>query len=100
VGISGCLDDLAVVAVALREGERAVRLLAAAEAIRSAIGASLPSPRLVVRERTIASARAMLGEQAFAAAWAEGQAMSLERAVEYALNEVAAAGKRSSSLGG
>ena len=32
-----------------------------------------------------AAARAQLGEVPFAAAWAEGSAMSLEQAVEYAV---------------
>jgi hypothetical protein len=34
-----------------------------------------------------ADARAALGEEAFARAWAEGQAMSAEQAVEYALRD-------------
>jgi hypothetical protein len=38
-------------------------------------------------ERDVALARAQLGEEAFAAAWAEGQAMSLEEAIAYALGE-------------
>jgi hypothetical protein len=32
-------------------------------------------------ERIIATARAALGEEAFAATWAEGRAMSLEQAI-------------------
>jgi hypothetical protein len=38
-------------------------------------------------ERTVAETRAALGDAAFAAAWAEGRAMSLEQAVEYGLGE-------------
>ena len=38
-------------------------------------------------DSTATEARASLGEQAFARAWAEGQAMTLEQAVEYALQE-------------
>jgi predicted neutral ceramidase superfamily lipid hydrolase len=37
--------------------------------------------------RIVASVRAALDEGAFAAAWAEGQAMSLEDAVAYALED-------------
>ena len=37
------------------------------------------------RARKVAATRASLGEDAFAAAWAEGQAMPLEAAVAYAL---------------
>jgi hypothetical protein len=38
-------------------------------------------------DQAIASARAVLGEDAFAMARAEGQAMTLEQAVAYALEE-------------
>jgi hypothetical protein len=38
-------------------------------------------------ERTVAEAHAALGEAAFAAAWAEGRAMSLDAALDYALGE-------------
>ena len=37
-------------------------------------------------ERTVAEGRTGLGEAAFAAAWAEGRAMSLEEALAYALS--------------
>jgi hypothetical protein len=40
-----------------------------------------------VYERTVAEGRATLGEAAFAAAWTEGRAMSLDQAVAYALEE-------------
>jgi hypothetical protein len=35
----------------------------------------------------VASARAQLGVDVFAAAWAEGQALTLEQAIAEALNE-------------
>jgi hypothetical protein len=35
----------------------------------------------------VAAAQAGLGDEAFAAAWAEGRAMILEQAVAYALDE-------------
>ena len=38
-------------------------------------------------ERTVAAVRASLARQAFAAAWAEGRAMTLEQAIAYALEE-------------
>jgi non-specific serine/threonine protein kinase len=40
-------------------------------------------------DAAIATARAVLGEEAFAAAWAEGQSMTPEQALEYALEEEA-----------
>jgi hypothetical protein len=39
-------------------------------------------------ERTVSDARGALGEEAFAAAWAEGRAMSLEQAIAFALEEL------------
>ena len=62
----------------LGQAERAARLCGAAEALREAIGAPVPRYRGQY-ERAIALARATLGEQAFAAAWAAGRALSLAR---------------------
>jgi hypothetical protein len=42
-----------------------------------------------LNERTLTDARARLDESAFAEAWAAGQALSVERAVELALNALA-----------
>jgi predicted ATPase/class 3 adenylate cyclase len=38
-----------------------------------------------IHERNLAAARAALGEEAFTEAWAGGQALTLEKAIEYAL---------------
>lgn len=38
-------------------------------------------------DQAIAAARAALGEEKFKAAWEEGQKITLEQAVEYALQE-------------
>jgi tetratricopeptide (TPR) repeat protein len=67
--------------------ERAARLLGAAEALRqSKTVPSMPWERRQC-ERAVAAVRGCLGERAFAAAWAEGQAMTVQQAVEYALQE-------------
>jgi hypothetical protein len=64
---------------------RVARLLGAAEAVRLASGKPmLPAERLGYKA-TVAAARAALGEAAFAAAWAAGQALTLEQAVAGAL---------------
>jgi UDP-N-acetylmuramyl pentapeptide synthase len=42
---------------------------------------------LPVAQARVAAVRAALGEEAFAAAWAEGQAMTREQAIAYALEE-------------
>ena len=61
-----------------------MRLFAAAEALREAIGAG--EPRGDARAgQALAPARASLGEEAFAAAWATGRALPLADAVAEAL---------------
>jgi non-specific serine/threonine protein kinase len=88
-GIPPRLGDLAQVAQAQGQPERAVRLWSAAAAQRQALvghplaaDQDLPSQTL---EQAAGSLRARLGATAFDAAWAEGQAMTLEQAVAAAL---------------
>jgi predicted ATPase/class 3 adenylate cyclase len=79
------LEGLAGVAAGLNQPERAARLFAAAEAVREAIGAPADAGVCDLYVPLKAAARDALGEETFAAAWAEGRAMSLAQAVEYAL---------------
>jgi DNA-binding CsgD family transcriptional regulator len=58
----------------------AVRLWGAAEVLREAARIPLSPIERVDYERAVAAARTWLGEQAFAAAWAEGRAMTPEQA--------------------
>jgi hypothetical protein len=81
------LEGLAAVAVAQAQSERAARLFGAAEGGRDAIGAPLPPAERSEHDRSVAAARAALGDEAFAAAWAEGRTMTFERAIAYALTE-------------
>jgi len=69
--------------------ERAARLLGATEAVREAIqiGLSAAYPDRIEYDRYVAAVRAQLDEAVFAAAWAEGRALTLEQAIEYALSE-------------
>ena len=70
------LQGIGVTLVALGRLTEAVRLWGAAEALCTL----LPEERaFVARART--AVRAELGEEAFSAAWAEGQAMTLEQAM-------------------
>jgi hypothetical protein len=54
---------------------------------RLCIGAREAEASHATRERLMAAAREQLGDVAFAAAWAKGQTMTLERAVEKALDD-------------
>ena len=84
------LDRFANLALAEEQAARAARLLGAADAAREAIGSPQPPSEREEHDRVLGAARAAieentLGETTFAEVWAEGQAMSLEQAVEYAL---------------
>jgi tetratricopeptide (TPR) repeat protein len=81
-------EGLAGVA-AQRQPARAARLFGAAEALRETIGAPLPPINRADYERDVAAARAQLHEDAFAAAWAAGRAMTLEQAIAEALGKAA-----------
>jgi tetratricopeptide (TPR) repeat protein len=83
----GCLEGLASFACHQGHFERAATLFGAGEAFREA----LHRPRISGAgeyEQRVASARVALGDAAFATAWAEGRAMTLEQAIEYALATV------------
>jgi tetratricopeptide (TPR) repeat protein len=86
-GIVVGLEGLAAVAVAQGEPEHAARLFGSAEGLREAIGAGMPPAERAEHDRSVAAARTALGQEAFAAAWAEGRAMPLDEAVALALEE-------------
>jgi hypothetical protein len=82
------LESLGVLAMSENDpaaATRAVGLLAAAQALRDAVGTALPLSDRVEFEQHVSRARTLLGEDRFAAAWSEGQRMTLEQAVAYAL---------------
>ena len=79
-GAALATEALAVVACAQEQPERAARLFGAAEAIREAIGAPLPPADQAGHDQGVAAACAHLGQEAFAAAWAEGRGLAGEQA--------------------
>ncbi len=87
-GIGACLAGLARVANSHGQALRAARLLGAVEAICGAIGGIFVPIYAAEYDRTEAATRAALDEQAFAAAWGEGRAMTLEQVIAYALEDV------------
>lgn len=86
--ISLCLEELAGVAGAQGAYARAARLWGAEETLRERLGASVRALYRAAYEHGVQAAERGLGDEAFAAAWAEGRAMTLEGAVSYALEEV------------
>ncbi len=85
-GSTSELEVLGFLAVAQGRTEEAARILGAAEALREAIGAPLsPSERAVYDyERQMSILRASLSPEVLGQAWADGRAMTLEQAIEYA----------------
>src|SRR5262249_37047445 len=61
--------------------EPAARLYGAAEAASDALGSPLKVPPPARYRRHVAAVRDAMGDKAFAAAWAEGRALPLDRAV-------------------
>jgi tetratricopeptide (TPR) repeat protein len=79
------LEGTAELAAAIKEPEMAVQLIAASHALRDAIGASFP-PRLAAgRDAVLKSLQSTVDDASFQLSWAKGEAMSLESAVEFAL---------------
>ena len=82
-----CLESIACVAGGRGEAARAARLLEAAEALREAWGIPRwPHDGAIVEPR-LTKARASSEAEAWEAAFAEGGAMTLEKAVTHALEE-------------
>jgi hypothetical protein len=75
------LEACAGVAIGQGWAVRAARLLGAATALRTTIGIRRAPAARPAYERDVASARAQLDDAAFAAAWAAGQALTLEQAI-------------------
>ena len=76
---------LAAAAFGQGQPERAARLFAAASAVRERVGAPLPPIFQSTHDGALAAVRRTLGEDAFAATWAAGQALSLEESLAPAL---------------
>jgi non-specific serine/threonine protein kinase len=83
--IAVSLQAMAAVAAARGQGERTARLLGAANAQLKAVGARVEPALWDPHERNVSAVRAALGKEAFAAAWAEGRAISLDQAIDEAL---------------
>jgi hypothetical protein len=64
-----------------------VRVLAAADALLKAIGATLVVAERVDYQRILDHVREQLDEGAFEKLWAEGRALSLDEAIDYAFAE-------------
>ena len=85
--IAYSLDALAVLAATEQKSELAVRLFGAAEDLQMLIHFTISPRERAEHDQALAAARATLGEETFVAAYEEGQKMTLDEAVAYALQE-------------
>jgi predicted ATPase/DNA-binding XRE family transcriptional regulator len=84
--IGCCLDALAGVVSAQGQPEQAARLFGAGQALRADLQWPWPLGARIDYECDLSIVRTHLDAATFAAAWAEGRAMSVEQAIAYALN--------------
>lgn len=84
-GIAGMLSIFSASISALGQSQRAACLLGWSEAVFERRGAFLQRHDKLEYDRNLAIVRAQLDDATFAAAWAEGRAMTLEQAVAHAL---------------
>jgi tetratricopeptide (TPR) repeat protein len=79
------LEALATLAAYRGDPTRAARLYGAAEAMREEIGTTVLPYEVTEHERGVMSAREALGDEGFAAAWAEGRTMTPEQRIAEAV---------------
>ena len=84
-GIAEGVHMLALAAEADGRPERATRLIGAAEALRDTAGTQLAAANAGALDDAVRRASALLGEAAFAAAYDEGRALSVDEAVALAV---------------
>jgi len=80
------LECFAFIAVAEEEPERAIKLFGAAEALREKINSPMTDYERVEYDKEVAQLRSLLHELDFNTLWAEGRALTMEQAIEFALN--------------
>jgi len=84
------LGALAALAIAENQSERATHLLGASESNYNLIQFQLSPIERTEHDQALATARAALGEEAFNKAWDEGQKMTLDEAIVFALEDTEA----------
>lgn len=79
------LECFAFIAIAQEHGERAVKLLGAAEALREASNSRMTPQERIEYDKQVADLQAGIDEKIITSLWAEGRSMTLEQAIEFAL---------------
>ena len=90
-GMARALEGSACLALARGYAARALTLAAAAAHLRRLISTPLPQAEQLKLDRRLLPAWKSLSQPEGKAAWAEGSAMSLEKAIHYSLEEAGSA---------
>jgi hypothetical protein len=85
--ISHQLECFGFLAIQAEEPHKAVRLFSAAEALREKIQSPMTDQERAEYDPYMTQLRAMLPEVEFNALWAEGRSMTMEQAIQLALEE-------------
>jgi hypothetical protein len=83
--VANQLECFAFIAKIQEQPERTAKLFGAAERIREIIDIPMNSMEQVEYDQQVADLRAGMNETEFNALWSEGRAMTMERAIQFAL---------------
>jgi hypothetical protein len=81
------LECIAFIAKAQERGERAVKLMSAAEALRQASSSPRTPQERIEYERELEELHAGMDEKTFDLLWAAGQSMNMDQAIDLAMGE-------------
>ena len=81
------LECMAFIAKAREQGERAVRLMSAAEALRAASSSPRTPQEQIEYDRELEGLRLGMDEKTFQSLWEEGKSMNMDQAVDLAMGE-------------
>jgi hypothetical protein len=81
------LECFAFIARAQEQGERAVKLMSAAEALRQSSSSARTPQEQIEYDREVASLRAGMDEKTFDLLWADGRSMSMDQAIDFAMSD-------------
>jgi predicted ATPase/class 3 adenylate cyclase len=84
--VANQLECLAFIAMAHEKDKQAVKLLGAAEVIRAKINIPMLTFERVEYDERLAELRGGMGEKEFADLWSEGGRLTMDQAVQFALN--------------
>jgi predicted ATPase/class 3 adenylate cyclase len=79
------LESIAFIAKALEQSGKSIRLLGAAEALRQKINIDMTPQERELYNKEVADLKANMGEKEFTSFWADGRSMTMDEAIELAL---------------